>query len=131
MIIAALPILLPLITLILLLFAFNRRQWQPWIGLGGSLLQLALAIYLLIYVKNQGILVLHAGNWQAPFGITLVVDAFSAIMLVLAGIIAVSISLYSVDAIDRQRQSYFYFPMVQGLLMGVNGAFITGDIFNL
>jgi multicomponent Na+:H+ antiporter subunit D len=131
MILPALPILLPLITLILLLITFNRRQWQPWIGLGGALLQLAAAVYLLVLVKNEGIQVLHSGNWQAPFGITLVIDAFSAIMLVLAGIIAVSISLYSIDAIDRQRQSYFYFPMVQGLLMGVNGAFITGDIFNL
>lgn len=131
MIFPALPILIPLITFIFLLFNFRRREWQPWIGLTGALLQLAVSLLLALRVKTQGILVLHTGNWEAPFGITLVVDAFSSIMLVLAAIIAVSVSIYSIDAIDRQRQSFFYFPMVHGLLMGVNGAFVTGDIFNL
>ena len=131
MILPALSILIPLITLILLLIGFKKRKWQPWIGLAGALAQLTIAIIIGIQVNNHGIMVLHTGNWYAPFGITLVIDAFSAIMLVLSGIIAVSISLYSIDAVDRKRQSYFYFPMVHGLLMGVNGAFITGDIFNL
>jgi len=131
MILPALPVLFPLITIIFLLINFRRREWQPWIGLTGSLLQLMLAVFILVRVKQEGILVLHTGNWLAPFGITLVVDAFSSFMILLAGIIAVSISIYSFEAIDRQRQSFFYFPMVHGLLMGVNGAFVTGDIFNL
>lgn len=131
MILPALPILIPLLTIILLLLNFQRRRWQQWIGFSGSLLQLALAVYLAYKVKTQGILVLHTGNWEAPFGISLVIDAFSSIMLLFTGIIAVSISIYSMDAIDRQRQSFFFFPMVQALLMGVNGAFATGDIFNL
>lgn len=131
MILPALPILIPLITIIFLLFNYRRSAWQQWIGLTGAMLQLALAIFLAAQVKTHGILVLHTGNWEAPFGITLVIDAFSSIMLVLAGIVAVSISIYSIDAIDRQRKSFFFFPLVQGLLMGVNGAFVTGDIFNL
>jgi multicomponent Na+:H+ antiporter subunit D len=131
MILPALPILIPLFTIIFLLFNFKRQKWQPWIGLTSALLQLALAIFLAVQVNTQGIQVLHTGNWEAPFGITLVVDAFSSIMLVLAAIIAVSVSIYSFDAIDRQRQSFFFYPMVQGLLMGINGAFVTGDIFNL
>ncbi len=131
MILAALPILIPLFTIILLLFSFKKRKLQPWIGLAGALMQLALAVFLAIKVKTQGILVLQTGNWEAPFGITLVVDTFSSIMLVLAGIVAVSVSVYSIDAIDKHRQSFFFYPLVQGLLMGVNGAFVTGDIFNL
>lgn len=131
MILPALPILVPLLTLIFLLIGFKKQQSQPWIGLSGALLQLIVAIIIGIEVNNHGIMVLHTGNWQAPVGITLVIDGFSAIMLLLSGIIGVSISLYSIEAVDRKRQSYFYFPMVHGLLMGVNGAFITGDIFNL
>lgn len=131
MILPALPALIPLITIIFLLMNFRRREWQPWIGLTGALLQLVLAVYLAVHIKSHGILVLHAGNWEAPFGITLVVDSFSSFMLILSGIIAVSISIYSIEAIDRQRQSFFFYPMVHGLLMGVNGAFVTGDIFNL
>lgn len=129
MILPALPIIIPLITIIFLLF-FQRRVWQALIGLSGSMLQLALAVFLAVQVKTQGILVLHTGNWEAPFGITLVVDAFSSIMLILAGIISVSVSLYSFEAIDKKRSVFFY-PMMQGLLAGVNGSFITGDIFNL
>jgi len=125
------PVLLPLMTIIFLLLNFRQRAWQPWIGLTGALLQLALSVILAIQVNRNGIMVLHTGGWEAPVGITLVVDGFSSIMLVLTSIIAVSISIYSIDAVDRQRQSFFYFPMVHGLLMGVNGAFITGDIFNL
>jgi multicomponent Na+:H+ antiporter subunit D len=131
MILPALPVLIPLITIILLLLTFQRRAWQAWIGLTGSILQLTLAIFLAIHVKTHGILVLNTGNWEAPFGITLVVDAFSSIMLVLSGIISVSVCIYSIGAIDRQRQSFFFWPMLQGLLAGVNGAFVTGDIFNL
>ena len=131
MILPALPALIPLITIIFLLMNFRRREWQPWIGLTGALLQLVLAVYLAVHIKSHGILVLHTGNWEAPFGITLVIDSFSSFMLILTGIIAVSISIYSIEAIDRQRQSFFFYPMVHGLLMGVNGAFVTGDIFNL
>jgi multicomponent Na+:H+ antiporter subunit D len=131
MILPALPILIPLITIIFLLLTIQRQAWQAWIGLTGAMLQLALAIFLVVQVKTQGILVLHTGNWGAPFGITLVVDGFSSIMLVLSGIIAVSVCNYSINAIDRQRQSFFFYPLVHGLLMGVNGAFVTGDIFNL
>lgn len=125
------PVLLPLMTIIFLLLNFRQRAWQPWIGLTGALLQLALSVLLAVHVNRNGIMVLHTGGWEAPVGITLVIDGFSSVMLVLTSIIAVSISIYSIDAVDRQRQSFFYFPMVHGLLMGVNGAFITGDIFNL
>ncbi|MDD4598928.1 MAG: hypothetical protein PHW35_13260, partial [Lentimicrobiaceae bacterium] len=114
MILPSLPILVPLLTLVFLLIGFRKQQWQPWIGLSGGLLQLIVAIIIGIEVNNHGIMVLHTGNWQAPVGITLVIDGFSAIMLVLSGIIGVSISLYSIDAVDRKRQSYFYFPMVHG-----------------
>jgi multicomponent Na+:H+ antiporter subunit D len=78
-----------------------------WIGLTGSMLQLALAIFLAVQVKTQGILVLHTGNWEAPFGITLVVDAFSSIMLVLTGIIAVSVSIYSLMQLTGNVNHFF------------------------
>lgn len=131
MIFPALPILLPLFTIILLLAVFRRRALQPWIGFAGSTFQLILSLWLAVLVKKEGILVLHTGNWLAPFGITLVIDSFSSFMLVLSGIISFSIGIYSIPAIDKQRQSFFFYPMMHALLMGVNGAFVTGDVFNM
>jgi multicomponent Na+:H+ antiporter subunit D len=71
------------------------------------------------------------GDWPAPFGITLVADLFSAIMVVLAGIIGLGVAIYSIASIDARREAYGYYALLNILLMGVCGAFLTGDIFNL
>ncbi|MFP4469355.1 MAG: Na+/H+ antiporter subunit D, partial [Bacteroidales bacterium] len=82
-------------------------------------------------VRQSGIQVLQIGNWPAPYGITFVADLFSAIMLVMSGIIGFVITMYSIESMDRIRQRFTYFPLMNALLMGVNGAFLTGDVFNL
>jgi len=76
-------------------------------------------------------MVTHIGGWKAPSGIPLVIDLFSAIMLVVSSLITLCITLYSIRGIDRQRQAAHYYFFVFTLLMGINGAFISGDIFNL
>ncbi len=129
--IAALPVILPLLTLIILLFAFRQRRLQPVIGIAGAIAQLCVAVWILVEVKTSGILVLQSGNWEAPFGITLVIDMFSAVMVLLAAIVSVSVNVYAVKALDRQRRSFFFYPLVHGLMMGVYGAFTTGDVFNM
>jgi multicomponent Na+:H+ antiporter subunit D len=74
---------------------------------------------------------MQAGNWMAPFGISLVIDLFSAIMLVISGIIGLCAAFFSYSNIDSKRHKYFYFIFFHGILTGVNGSFITGDVFNL
>jgi multicomponent Na+:H+ antiporter subunit D len=74
---------------------------------------------------------MHVGGWQAPFGITLAVDMLSSVMLVLAGLLAVAVSVYACFDLDRPRVHFGFFPLMLILLMGVNGAFVTGDLFNL
>lgn len=74
---------------------------------------------------------MQPGGWPAPFGITWVVDLLSAIMLVLAGLMALAVAVYAVADIDDQRQSLGYHPLYHFLMMGVCGSFVTGDIFNL
>jgi multicomponent Na+:H+ antiporter subunit D len=71
------------------------------------------------------------GNWPAPYGITLVADLFGAIMVLLAGIIGLAVAMYSLVSIDPQREAFGYHPLYHFLLMGVCGAFLTGDLFNL
>jgi multicomponent Na+:H+ antiporter subunit D len=103
---------------------------QKIIGVAGTLLLLFVSLLLLLKVHADGILVIQAGNWRAPFGISLVIDLFSGIMLFVSGIIGVCVAVYSLTMIDKQRHSYMYFVFFHGILMGVNGAFLTGDVFN-
>lgn len=86
---------------------------------------------MLFQVDQNGIQVTQLGNWQAPYGIILVADLFSAVMVTLAGFMGLSVVVFSFAHIDAQRERFGYYPLVNILLMGVCGAFLTGDMFNL
>ncbi|MDP3720171.1 MAG: proton-conducting transporter membrane subunit [Acidobacteriota bacterium] len=126
-----LPIVVPLATAIVLLLAPSRPLLQRWLGLAGSLLLLGSAIVLFRQVESSGIQVLQVGGWPAPFGITLVADLLAAMLVVAAGIVAVAVAAAAFAGIDPRREAFGYYPLVQVLLMGVCGAFLTGDFFNL
>lgn len=126
-----LPILIPLTAAIVGLLAWNSLRVQRVVGVLGSSGLLISAVLLLIRLWPDGIQFTQVGNWPAPFGITLVVDLFSALLVVVAGIVGLCVSIYSLMGIDSRRASFGYYPLLQVLLMGVCGAFITGDIFNL
>ena len=127
----ALPILLPLLFGILSLAAWQSTHWQKAFSLVGTTTQLGVALWLLVTVQQDGIQHLQVGNWPAPFGIVLAMDLFSAIMVTVAAAVALVIAAYSQAAIDTPRVQFGYYPLFFFLLMGVNGAFITGDLFNL
>jgi multicomponent Na+:H+ antiporter subunit D len=86
---------------------------------------------LLERVAREGIQAVQKGAWIAPFGITLVADLFSAIMVAATGVVVLVIVVYSLGTMDRSRETYGYYPLFNILIMGVSGAFLTGDIFNL
>lgn len=126
-----LPILLPLFCGLLALLAWNLPKVQRSLALVGATVQVGIAIWLLVTVQQQGIRHLMIGNWPAPFGIALVADLFSAMMVMMAAIVALTIAIYSQAGIDERRVRLGFYPLFFFLLMGVNGAFITGDLFNL
>jgi multicomponent Na+:H+ antiporter subunit D len=125
-----LPISIPLLTAIAALLA-RRLTAQRVIGVAGAAALLGAGIALLSDVAANGIQTMQMGNWPAPFGITLVADLFSAIMVVLAGLMGLAVAVYSLADIDPRREHYGYYPLFHILLMGVCGAFLTGDLFNL
>ncbi len=88
------------------------------------------AFYLLAVVWQQGIQTLEAANWQAPFGIILVADLFSAILICVAAVVALMIFIYSFATIDVERTHFGFFPILLFLVFGISGAFLAGDIFN-
>lgn len=126
-----LPILIPLLTAIGAILAWNWRRAQRVLSVVGSAALLGAGLKLLLTIWTDGILAVQIGNWPAPFGITLAADLFSAIMVVLAGLLAVTVTLYSLASMDIERESFGYYPILHILLMGVCGAFLSGDIFNL
>ncbi len=125
----ALPIVLPLLAgAAQLLLDDTRRTARVAIALGATFAQLIAALALLGIAGNE-IVVYLLGGWKAPFGIVLVADRLSAVMLTLTAVLALPSLVYALARWDRMG-AHFH-PLFQFLLMGINGAFLTGDLFNL
>ncbi len=126
------PILVPLVVAALLLF-FDERQRvaKAMISLASTLILVAVSLALLRIESGpndfDGVYLL--GNWAAPFGIVLVLDALSALMLLLTALLSVAALVFSL-ARWHAVGAHFH-TMFQLLLVGLNGAFLTGDLFNL
>ena len=129
--IVLLPILIPLATAIAAIFVRNRRRPQRVISVCGAAALFAAAAVLLTTVWRDGIQTLQVGNWPAPFGITLVADLFSAMMVTVTGFIGLVVVVYSLEHTDIKHEAIGYHPLLHVLLLGVCGSFITGDLFNL
>lgn len=125
------PIIIPFLTAIAGVLVWGRSTLQRAISVAGAVGLLLAGIGLLNRIATQGIQATQASNWPAPFGITLVADLFSAIMVLMAGIMGLSVVVYALVSIDEQREAFGFHPLIHFLLMGVCGAFLAGDIFNL
>lgn len=126
-----LPILIPLIAAIVLLFVSKSILAQRVVSVVASASTVVSAMTLMAKVKTDGIQTVDMGSWPAPFGITLVSDMLSILLVLTASIITLCVVLYSFRSIENGRERFYYYPIVQFLLLGVNGSFTTGDIFNL
>ncbi|WNF38932.1 Na+/H+ antiporter subunit D [Bacillaceae bacterium IKA-2] len=129
--IVILPILLPLIVgVILILFPKNLKLQRVISGLT-MLTLLGFSLYLAHIIYYGEILALELGNWPAPFGIVLVADNLAAFMVLLSSIVGVICLFFGFQTLSEERQKGHYFSFYFFLLTGVNGAFLTGDLFNL
>lgn len=125
------PILIPLATTVLCIGLWKDRLMQRVVSLAGAVSLLGASIGLMVATSDGQTLTSDASGWVAPFGITLVADTLSAMLVLLNGVMAVAIIVYSIGAIDRQRESFGYHPLVHAVLAACSGAFLTGDIFNM
>lgn len=115
-----------------LTLVFWRSQfWQKVITLVALLIYLGVSLLIFTRVIEAGYLVLEVGQWPAPFGITLVSDMLSSIMVVLTAIVGLAGAVYSIGSVPDRHIKFGYFPLFHLLLAGVTGSFLTGDIFNL
>lgn len=129
-----LPVLLPLLTAGLMLWAGEgRRRLKAAVNVLSTALSLAAAVALLVWVSRQDAAAAFGiylpGNWPVPFGIVLVADHLSALMAVLTGTLGLATLLY---ALARWQHAGVHFHVLFQLqLMGLYGAFLTADLFNL
>jgi multicomponent K+:H+ antiporter subunit D len=128
------PIILPLLTAaVMLLLREERHRTKLVLNLASTLLGLIIASALLVWTQQQGepasMGVYLPGNWPAPFGIVLALDRLAALMLVLTSTVGLAAALYG--SARWYRAGVHYHPLFQFQLMGLSGAFLTADLFNL
>ena len=125
-----LPVLLPSLAAVTMLLPplssrLNLQRWVAW----GVLVALVATAGLLVLQAQLETLTYALGGWQPPFGIVFVVDRLAALLIALTAVLALSAGLYSAEEDDRKGP--FYYPLFLFQVMGINGAFLTGDLFNL
>lgn len=129
--IAIFPILISLITAIAACITWPWQNAQKLVHATGAFLLITMCAIVFYEVSLNDYLIIQIGNYKAPFGISIVIDHLSAIMLLLTGLITVSVAIYALAEISPKKQDSGFYPMFWILVLGITGAFSTGDIFNL
>jgi multicomponent Na+:H+ antiporter subunit D len=125
------PIILPFFFAIIMMFLQKKVYVQRALTLLGLGITSICSFLLLLTVHREGIQTVTFGNWPAPFGITMVSDYVSALLVLTTSVIVFFIVWFGFPIITKERESFFYYPGILFITTGVNGAFTTGDIFNL
>lgn len=129
--IIVLPLIIPIMIGVLLVF-FNRQiKLQRVITLLTLISISGISIYILNTIQKEGILRLDFGGWEPPFGILFVADSFSVLLVLTASIVTTLCMMYAFSSIGEKHEKMYFYPFVLFLLAGVNGSFLTGDMFNL
>lgn len=126
-----LPILIPLVAGFLILFVKNKglfaQRVLSFLMLGGIV---AVSFVNLFDVMQYNYVTYQLGNWEAPFGISLVVDRLSIILVLATSLLALGAMMYAVSN-DTDANGEHFHSLFALQLFGLNGAFLTGDLFNL
>ncbi|MDZ7702731.1 MAG: proton-conducting transporter membrane subunit [Halobacteriales archaeon] len=125
------PVLAALVTAVLTALVRGRPRLRAGVSLAGGLGYLVAVAALFRAVAAEGRLTYQLSAWQAPFGISLVADALSTFMLGLAAVVALAGVVFAVRSVDAFAQRLGFHPLYHLMLVGVSGAFLTGDLFNL
>ena len=126
-----LSIILPFAAGVIMLFMGKRPIPHRIVSTIASAAMIVASLISLYLVYQHGPLITYMGNWAAPFGISIVYDMVAALLVLTTAIILFFIVIYSFQSIGYEREKYYYYPMVMFMITGINGAFTTGDIFNM
>lgn len=125
------PVAVPLAAAGLAILFHRAPAVQRVVLEAGVLLMLGVALALLARVAQGDVITTAFGGWSAPFGVTFVADRLSAALVTVTGLAALAVTIYSRAEIGARRRRAGFDPLFLAMLAAVNGAFLTGDIFNL
>ncbi len=125
------PMIIPVIAGILLIFLRPYIKLQRWVSFLVMIVNAGIAVYLLNRIQTEGILRLDFGGWEPPYGILFVADSFSVILVLTTSIVTAICLLYAFSSVGKAIENMYFYSFVNFLIAGVNGSFLTGDLFNL
>lgn len=129
--IIVLPMAIPLFFGVLLIFFASSITFQRWGTFIMLLINGAISFYILQMIQTEGILRLDFGEWMPPFGILFVADSFAMLLVLTTNIVSAFCILYAFATMEHEKEKLFFYSFVCFLIAGVNGSFLTGDLFNL
>ncbi|MFJ7972192.1 Na+/H+ antiporter subunit D [Psychrobacillus sp. NPDC096389] len=129
--IIVLPLIIPIIIGVILVFLRPYVKTQRVISLVTMLGLVGISLYILNKIQTGGILRGDFGGWEPPFGILFVADSFAMLFVLTANIVTAICLIYAFSSIGESHEKMFFYPFVLFLIAGVNGSFLTGDLFNL
>lgn len=104
---------------------------NPLPVLAAAIGSLAASLALVVATAGGGVFALHVGNWPAPYGVVFVADGFAALMLAVCSLVLVASVIFSIKTLSPRYRRRHLFALLSTLGLGANGAFLTGDLFNL
>lgn len=125
------PMVLPILAGVLLIFLRAYGKIQAWISIAVLAVIAGISVHLLDRIQAEGILRLDFGGWQPPYGILFVADSFAVLLVLTTSVVAAICLLYALFYSSKELVSMYFYPVVLFLVAGVNGSFLTGDLFNL
>ena len=128
---AVAPVFVPLLTLMLAIILRPRHELVKVVSVLGAVVLLFVGLWLVSLASDGVVLAVQLGGWEAPYGITVVIDRLSAVMVAVSGLLGLATVLYGLVRDGNPDVLRNFHVFVHGLLAGVCGAFITADIFNL
>ena len=129
--IIVLPLIVPIITAIFLVLLRDYVKLQRIVSVVTVLFVTGVSAVLLDYIQQHGIIRIDFSGWAPPFGILFVADTFSVLLVLTSSIVMIACLIYAFGTVGEKYEKMYLYPFLLFLLAGVNGSFLTGDIFNL
>jgi multicomponent Na+:H+ antiporter subunit D len=116
---------------LIIIFGKMARPAGSIIACVASAVSFTVSLMLSISITKYGVLIYKVGGWMPPAGIPMIVDNYSALILLVANFIAMLVTLYSVSYVKKYTDTWKYFTLLMLMMAGVNGVAVSGDIFNM
>jgi len=129
--IIVLPLIVPIITAIFLVLLRDYVKLQRIVSVVTVLFVTGVSAVLLDHIQQHGIIRIDFSGWAPPFGILFVADTFSVLLVLTSSIVMIACLIYAFGTVGEKYEKMYLYPFLLFLLAGVNGSFLTGDIFNL